>query len=484
MIAATLTLAAGVFQPAPCAMALPDGFEQKNEVQCGWVTVPLRHVTAGGKSIRLWTARIAALGTDKHDDPILYINGGPGIATVDTIVPALADSKSMAMLRQGRDVIVFDQRGSGRSEQALCPTLAKQLDAIESSGLAPGAEAARTRAAFVDCRTKSAGGDLEAYTTSATVLDMELLRTAFQVRRWNLVSISYGSLIAMHAMRVAPESVRSVILNSPYPPNSVTWAEQSTSTAAAYAAIDRQCSALPGCRRRFGALLPKLEATLARLERTPLADGKSLITGRRFASALWPMTVSSKTVRFVPLAIERAHAGDEVVIKAMVTKYASGESFGGYSPAQAMAISCHESGRTVEWNARARALYPGLASADPDDSWDRLCAAFRPGFADPAFFAPVASDIPTLIYAGALDPATPTVDAYQAMRFLKHATLVEVAGASHGPMGIDECTRGIAAAFLADPARQPDRACIVGRKPIDFATDGLDALLAPDPSGS
>ena len=481
MIVAILALATGVFQAAPCSMDLPDNFEQQHRVQCGWVTVPLRHGTTGGKSIRLWTARIGALGADTHDDPILYINGGPGIATVETIVPAIVDSKSLAMLRQGRDLIVFDQRGSGRSEQALCPTLAKRLDTIESSGLAPDVEAERSRAAFAECRMEldSTGVDLASYTTHATVLDMEVLREAFQVRRWNLMAISYGGLIAMDAMRSSPRSVRSVILNSPYPPNSVTWAEQSTSTAAAYAAIDRQCSAMPACSSRFGALLPKLEATLRRLERTPLADGKSLITGRRFASALWPMTVSSKTVRFVPLAIERAHAGDEAIIKAMVAKYASGESFGGYSPAQAMAISCYESGRTVEWNARARTLHPGLASADPDDSWDRLCTDFRPGFADPAFFAPVASDIPTLIYAGALDPATPTVDAYQAMRFLKHATLVEVADASHGPMGVDDCTRRIAAAFLADPSRTPDRGCIAGRKPIEFAGEGLEALLAP-----
>jgi len=223
----------------------------------------------------------------------------------------------------------------------------------------------------------------------------------------------------------------------------------------------------------------KLEATLARLERSPLQDGKARINGRQFASALWPMAVRSNTVRFVPLAIERAYSGDEETIRKMVAKYASGDSFGGYSPAQAFAISCFESGRTTEWYARARRLYPALVSAAPDDGWDRLCATFRPGFADPTFFAPVASNIPTLIYAGSLDPATPTIDAYQAMRFLEHATLVEVPGASHGPMGVDECTRGIAAAFLDDPTAQPDRGCIATRKPIEFATEGLDELLAP-----
>lgn len=482
MISVMFAAAVGALQPAPCAFEdVTADFEKSHQVECGWVAVPRRHEAPDGKSIRLWTARVKATGPKVSDDPVLYINGGPGIATVDAIVPNLGESKSMAMLRQGRDVILFDQRGSGRSEEVLCPDLAKTLNAIDAEGLDPVLEDDRSRAAYGKCRTDlvQAGGDLEAYTTSATALDMETLRRAYRVEKWNLMSISYGSLIALHAMRISPQSIRSAILNSPYPPNSVTWAEQASSAAAAYTAIDRLCSTQPACHKRFGGLVPKLEATLARLERTPLKDGQKTITGRQFAKALWPMAVNSRTVRFVPLAIDRAHSGDSATIGKMVAKYASGDSFGGYSPAQAIAISCHESGRTAELYTRARSHYPALVSASPDDGWDRMCAIFRPGFADPSFFAPVASAIPTLIYAGSLDPATPTVDAYQAMRFLTKATLVEVEGAAHGPMGIDECTRGIAAAFLANPTVDPDRACIAKRPPIAFATAGLNELLAP-----
>lgn len=481
MLAALATVI-GVFQPAPCALeGLPADFEQKHAIECGWVAVPLRKDAVNGRNIRLWTARIRATGTAKLYDPILYINGGPGIATVDAILPAITEIKSLSRLRQTRDIILFDQRGSGRSEESLCPDLAKSLNAIEALGLDPATEDARSRAAYAGCRAQidKAGQDLEAYTTRATVADIDSLRQAFGVEKWNLLAISYGSLVAMDAMRQSPASIRSVILNSPYPPNSVTWAEMASSAAAAYTAIDRECAAQPECVKRHGSLVPKLEATLARLERTPLQDGETRITGRLFASALWPMAVRSNTVKFVPMAIDQAYSGDDETIRKMVAKYSSGDSFGGYSPAQAFAINCFESGRTTEWYGRARRLYPALVSAGPDDGWDQLCATYRPGFADPTFFAPVASDIPTLIYAGSLDPATPTIDAYQAMRFLTRATLVEVPGAAHGPMGLDECTLGIATAFLDKPNTQPDRACMATRKPIEFAIDGLDKLLAP-----
>jgi hypothetical protein len=47
-------------------------------------------------------------------------------------------------------------------------------------------------------------------------------------------------------------------------------------------------------------------------------------------------------------------------------------------------------------------------------------------------------------------------------------------------MPVDDCTRGIAEAFLANPGKAPDTACLTKRAPIDFATTGLDELLKPE----
>ncbi|MXO74734.1 alpha/beta fold hydrolase [Altererythrobacter aerius] len=482
MFLATLAAAAAAaFQPAPCGLKdVPPDYERKHAVECGWVTVPRDHAEPAAKSIRLWTARIRGTGPEPRGEPVLFINGGPGIATVDSMLPYLEESKASALLREGRDLILFDQRGSGRSEEALCPDLASDLNAIALQGLGPAAQSGRERAAFAACRASldAAGIDPGAYSTRATVHDMEAIRRAYGIERWNLAGISYGTLVALDAMRTTPASIRSVVLNSPYPPNSAAWAEQLTTVGAGFAAIDRECSAQPACRGRFGAVGAKLDETLARLEKTPIADGEKRITGRQFMRALWPLAVRSVTVKYVPLAIDRAHAGDDALVKKIVAAFGGGDSFGDYSPAQAHAIMCPESGRTADWFARARERFPVIAGEDPDDNWDTLCAAFRPGFVDPAFFAPVASDIPTLVYFGTFDPATPEIDAYQTVRLLSRATLVEVRGASHGPMVMDDCTLGIARTFLAAPERAVDRSCLAARPPIAFATDGLDALLA------
>lgn len=479
MLSVSSLLLAGAIQAAPCGIeGMPSTFDRDHRIECGWVAVPLDGTS--GRKIRLWTARILADGPAMAD-AILYINGGPGIATVDPILSGIGASKTFPLLRKGRDVILFDQRGSGRSEQPLCPGLAKELNEISQQGLSPEAEDDRSREAFIACRreTVQAGQDLANYTTANSVADIEELRKAFGIPKWNLLSISYGSLVALESMRTHPETIRSSILNSPYPPNSVTWAEQVSSAAAAYDMIDRACAEQDACHARFGPLVPKLESTLARLEKEPLRDGDTLITGRQFAKALWPVTVRSGTVRFVPLAIDGAHGGNVDLIRKLVKKFGGGDSFGGYSPAQGYAISCYESGRTRDWYQRARVLYPSLTPASPDDGWDRLCAAFRPGFAAPSFFAPVASTIPTLIYAGTLDPATPLVDAYQALRFLPNATLVEVPGAAHGPMGINDCTRAIAVAFLREPQGRQDISCVAEQPYPEFAIEGLEKLLLP-----
>ena len=480
MFLATLAATVATIQPAPCSLKdVPDGFEQKHKIECGWVSVPRDHRQPEGKTIRLWTARVRGTGTEQHEDPVLYINGGPGIATVDSMLPYVEQSEAMALLSEGRDLILFDQRGSGRSEEVLCPALGEQLISIASAGLAPEMQTEQSIAAFASCKTmlEEKGLDLAAYSTSATVHDIDAIRRAFGVERWNLAAISYGTLVALDAMRTSPASIRSVILSSPYPPNSASWAEQISAVGGGFAAIARECAAQVDCSQQFGAIGGKLTETLARLEAKPLADGEKRITGRQFMRALWPLAVRSTTVKYVPLAVDRAHSGDEDLIKKIVAMYGGADSFGDYSPAQSHAIMCPESGRTTDWFVRARARYPAIAGGEPDDNWDRLCAAFRPGFVDAAFFAPVASDIPTLIYFGSFDPATPEIDAYQSARLLSHATLIEVQGASHGPMTVDKCTSNIARSFLDAPGQQVDRSCLADRPAIEFATNGLDALL-------
>jgi alpha-beta hydrolase superfamily lysophospholipase len=89
----------------------------------------------------------------------------------------------------------------------------------------------------------------------------------------------------------------------------------------------------------------------------------------------------------------------------------------------------------------------------------------------------VRASVPVLLYGGEFDPATPYDDAVLASKNLPNSTLVHVPGASHAAFALDDCTRGIAHAFLDAPARKPDLGCLTQRKAVVFPTEGLTEFL-------
>jgi pimeloyl-ACP methyl ester carboxylesterase len=472
------------FQPGACAFKdVPADWAARNRVDCGWLHVPESRGKPDSRTLKLWVAIARADAADKREDPILYIHGGPGFATVDYFFPSFTQSKTWPAFRKTRDIVFFDQRGTGRSDPAFCPELSKSLQEVQQA--APPAREAldRSKAAFAACRPKmlAQGFDFSAYNSTATAGDAEDLRRALGVAQWNVYSISYGTLVGLEYLRQHPGSVRAAILDSLFPPNSPHGAELITSAALGYQALQRACSLDADCRGRFPDILDTLQQAVERLDANPLprtAGGR--ITGTTLRDAMWSMLVRTKTAPWVPLALDRAAAGDEDVIRKLDALFGGTGGFGDYSHGQAMAVNCFEviGGSTTESMRDAMLRYPYLAARDAIASeFDELCAAWQTQRAPPEFHAPVRSNVPVLLYGGEFDPATPYDDAVLASKNLPNSTLVHVPGASHAAFALDDCTRGIARAFLDAPAHRPDLGCLAQRKPTVFPAEGLIEFL-------
>src|SRR5690606_365891 len=98
------------------------------------------------------------------DDRMLYLHGGPGIATLENI-PKYLKSPAWDRIRQDRPLVFFDYRGTGASEPELCPFM---QDSIASySGSLQSAEEGQSRkiTLYRDCRIQllSSGIDVSTF---------------------------------------------------------------------------------------------------------------------------------------------------------------------------------------------------------------------------------------------------------------------------------------------------------------------------------
>ena len=101
-------------------------------------------------------------------------------------------------------------------------------------------------------RLRNAGHDLAAYTTEQNTRDVEALRVALGQERWNVYGESYGTRVALTLMRIFPEHLRSMILDSSFALQIDMVAQSSRSATLAFQRLIDACAADPVCRRTYG----------------------------------------------------------------------------------------------------------------------------------------------------------------------------------------------------------------------------------------
>ncbi|NJM07598.1 alpha/beta hydrolase [Candidatus Gracilibacteria bacterium] len=195
-------------------------------------------------------------------DPVVYLSGGPGGAA---LAAAAGNYRSWRSFAPDRDFIFVDQRGTGVSWPGLyCPELRGA-----TSGRS-GLDAAQAEAdALLRCSQRFAaqGVAMADFNSAASAADLDLLRAALGYERWNLFGISYGTRLAVTMLRDNPASIRSVVLDSPYPPHENLYTampatlDQSLRTLFTDCATDARCNAAyPELENVFYTLIARLNA--------------------------------------------------------------------------------------------------------------------------------------------------------------------------------------------------------------------------------
>lgn len=456
---------AGVFAAGTCPE--PAAVEAPATVACGMLTVPERHDQPGGAVVRLPIAVITHPGTSPAD-PVVYLDGGPG----GDGVGASATLGSLP-LAADRTVVVIGQRGSTFADPTLdCPEVQAVVDAHLGQAL-DGATVKADRAALAACYTRVTASkvDLRAYDSDSSADDVEAVRLALGYDQWNLYGVSYGTRLALEVMRRHPAGVRSVILDSSYPPEVESWASLVPSADRSFQAIVAACGEDPSCAPLAPKLADRVQALYERLEQHPVdaqvpdpATGQPVTVrwdGTRFAQAVFRAQYSGAIIALMPTLLDSLEHGDFGI----ATTYYVGVVASDLSLAEGLhwAVECRErapfsntadvarsGGGSPGWMTPAVGAEADLAGCT---AWKAPALKARP--------KPVTSDIPTLVLAGRFDPITPPAWGHDVAKTLSRSRFVELPDGGHGmslsPTG---CGATVVASFLRDPVSAPDPACV------------------------
>lgn len=385
--------------------------------------------------------------------------------------------------RESRDLIFWDQRGTGYSEPKFCEEMDRVFDTTRYLGLPPGEATARRVEAARDCREEmlAKGVDFSAYNSEASARDLDDLRRALGHERWNLFGLSYGTRLALTALRETPSGIRSVILDSTSPPDVRIWVESPGALARSLGRVFERCAADEACRRAHPDLEADFHAWLDRLDRDPVElvmedttrfpDGRLVVDRSLAVGAVFRGLYDRRFPPLLPLLVREGGPEGAHVWRALADFMA--RTPGTNSRGLNLSVNCYE---VAPFNPpalldSARSEHPRLGDILEHRSRHAECEAWHDERADSIFFRPVRSDVPTLILGGEFDPTTPPDYGRRAAETLANSTFLEVPGLGHGVAPNSECAQDVMGAFLDDPALPPDTSCVSDVPSLSFVTD-------------
>lgn len=456
-------------------------------MDCGVLTAPENRRKDNGRTVRLPVAIIRAPTPTPKPDPIVYVTGGPSFNEID---PFSAGFFSGLPFAQDRDFILYNQRGVGFAQPRLgCP----EFDTLRAATFPQGPTPGQWLAAVGACHDRliSEGVDLPAYNSAEDAGDLRDLRRALGYKQWNLYVLSAGGVIGLTAMRLYPQGIRSVILDSALGnrfklrgPD--VWGGQNRALEMVFAgcAADTACdAAYPNLRARFYDRIHALRASPVVVE-VPVegggtfartVDGDLLLADASGCASAGPFCPGLPGVldAVADGDIASFYAGDTLAPDPPLDPFLSeGKSAVAhchdhiaFEPDSELQLAARELPEFREHLLTLRFIYIPTQTK-------QACKLWRVGRAEPAQHRPVQSGIPTLVLTAKWDGNVWPPEGQEIASHLRNSFYFEFPGIAHGTLfasldGID-CPATIAAEFVDAPRITPDAGCIATMPDLSF----------------
>ena len=416
--------------------------------QLGRFRVPENRASGSSREIELAFVRLPTV-SKRPGPPVVWLSGGPGdsgIADLDTPILEL-----FLELRQLGDVLILDQRGTGLSVPRLdCPGILllpyhvalnrdRMLDGLE--GLA--------RACAQHWRAE--GADLAGYNIRESAEDLEALRVAVGAQRLRLFAASFGTHLALAAIRAHQDRLDRVVLVA------VVGSDQLRRLPSDFDWELAQIAHLP---QQMGVptfdLLEEMTDVLRRLESQPVTvevetreAGRIPVVVGRFDLELYvrSMLASRRTIAHLPALFASMAGGDFTELASVAARWRSSLP----PPASIFAMRC-ASGSTRERELRiAKEARSAVLGNVTDFAEERICRAWGVGPLPDEFRAPVRSSLPALFVNGTLDGDAPEGNAAEVLGGFPNGQNLRVFGAAHVGLGFqDPKTRAAIVRFFKE----------------------------------
>lgn len=447
LVAPAAATAQATLPLAPC--------RDNDAVKCGGLDVPLDRAQPQGEHLLL-SVRVVP-GKTPVKGVVVLLAGGPGEAAIS---PMGSFERIVAAAAPDRDVVVFDERGTGAT-------------ALRCRAFGPGGGGTDIAAASESCAAEL-GPRREHFATADTVADIEDLRVRLGVPTLSLVGVSYGSLVAQAYARTYPSHVDHLVLDSVVDPAGTQW-NSADSYAAARRILAELCSG-SRCRGITGSVRRDVARVTARLARGPIPGVVVANSGRprrvmlRDPGVVFSVLSTGDLLPAIrtafPSAVRAAADGDATALLRLagVGEGSAADNPRRFSTALLATTLCGESS------------LPWPADASPDQRRVLLDEAVRGQ--SPAQFAPFAPpgagatmaqlcvrwpatgrvalpsgplpDVPTLLLEGSQDTRTPVETARRVRAEVPRGHLLVLKGAGHSVLARgNRCVGGSLAAFFA-----------------------------------
>jgi len=177
----TAPTAADAFRPRFEAAPCPDDVSGAvvYSISCGYLTALEDRSQPAGRTVRVFVVKIDPPGGTTTPDPMIVVS--------DRTFGALPDYGGLCC-RMHRVEYVVDPRGSTHSQPSLdCPEVEAVSPKLVALRLGDPANASILREAVQACHDRLVGQgiDLSAYDVAADAADIEDLRVAVGIERWN-----------------------------------------------------------------------------------------------------------------------------------------------------------------------------------------------------------------------------------------------------------------------------------------------------------